>query len=242
VLALWTWLELRVDEPMVDIRMLTHRPVLLTNASSLVWGVAIFGALALVPRFSELPRGVDPHLVSRVHYGLGASATKAALYLVPGLLVGLASGPGGALLARRYGAKWALVAGAVLVTGGLGLLALWHERPWQIVAGMFLVGVGWPLGSAAMPMIILAVVRPTETGVATGMTHVARVIGGSIATQLGAAILTTYEIRGTRLPAEGAFVAMFWICAAAAAAAIVMGFLVTPRRQRAPLTVAEAVG
>jgi MFS family permease len=241
VLAFWTWLELRVDEPMVDIRMLTHRPVLLTNASSLVWGVAIFGALALVPRFSELPRGLPPELASRVHYGLGVSATTAALYLVPGLLVGLASGPAGALFGRRFGAKWALVAGAVLVTAGSASLAIWHDRPWQIVAGMFLIGVGWPLGSAAMPMIVLAVVRPTETGIATGMTHVARVIGGSVATQLGAAILTTYEIRGTRIPTEGAFVAMFWVCAAAAASAIVMGFLVTPRRQRAPLAVAEAV-
>ena len=93
-----------------------------------------------------------------------------------------------------------------------------------------------------MPMIILAVVRPTETGVATGMTHVARVMGGAVATQLGAAILVTYEIAGTGLPTEGAFVAMFWICAAAAAAVAVMGFLVTARGSPVPVTVREAVG
>jgi hypothetical protein len=45
VLVVWVPFELRVSQPMVDIRTSTRRPVLLTNIASLLVGFAMFGNL-----------------------------------------------------------------------------------------------------------------------------------------------------------------------------------------------------
>ena len=59
-LVTWGFVELRVAEPMVDMRMLAHRPVLFTNITALLAGWALFGSFVLVPTFVETPRGLAP--------------------------------------------------------------------------------------------------------------------------------------------------------------------------------------
>jgi MFS family permease len=241
-LVLWTRVELAVPEPMIDVRMLAQRPVLLTNVTAVAWSIAVFGPILLIPRFIQTPRGLSPELAAHVGYGFGATATTAGLYLMPGFLTGLLSARAAGALGRRYGTKWPLVGAAALLGIGCVSLALWHDRPWQVVAGMFAIGVGWPVGTGAITSIVLVAVRPTETGAVTGVAQVMRAIGGAIGTQVGAAILTADRIPGTSLPAERAFTAMFWVSAAAALVAVGTGLLVTPRRGRRRSALAEALG
>ena len=54
---------------MVDMRMLAHKPVLLTNVATLIAGFALFSCFVLVPVFVETS--------SSTGYGFGASATQA---------------------------------------------------------------------------------------------------------------------------------------------------------------------
>jgi EmrB/QacA subfamily drug resistance transporter len=225
----WAMVELRVPEPMVDMRMLAQRPVLLTNLTALIVGFAMFGSFVLIPNFVEAPRGLSASVAATVHYGFGASSTKAGLYLLPGALGGFFSGPLAGLLGRRYGSKWPLALGMVLAAIAITELAVWHDRPWQIVLGMFILGLGAPFAFAAMAKLIVDAVRPTETGVATGVNTVMRTIGGVVGGQVGAAILTADTIPGTSVPAESAFVTAFWMSAAAAFVGAVLAIFVTPR-------------
>ena len=80
----WVLVELRVAEPLIDMRVFAERPVLLTNVTALIAGFAMFGAFSLLPRFIEADQAT---------YGFGASATQAGLYLVPSSLVMLVAGP-----------------------------------------------------------------------------------------------------------------------------------------------------
>jgi EmrB/QacA subfamily drug resistance transporter len=91
--VVWVVLELRVDEPLIDMRVLADRPVLLTNATALISGFAMFGSFVLVPRFVEAPAGLPPDIASQLGYGFDASATKTGLYLLPGALLMLFAGP-----------------------------------------------------------------------------------------------------------------------------------------------------
>ena len=230
-LVVWGLVELRVPEPMVDMRMLAHRPVLLTNLTALIVGFAMFGSFVLIPNFVEAPSGLSSSVASMVHYGFGASSTKAGLYLLPGAVSGFFSGPIAGLLGRRYGSKWPLSLGMLLAATGITVLATLHDRPWHIVLGMLILGAGAPFAFAAMAKIIVDAVRPTETGVATGVNTVMRTIGGVIGGQVGAAILTADTIAGTSVPAESAFVTAFWMSAAAAFIGAVLALFVTPLRR-----------
>jgi EmrB/QacA subfamily drug resistance transporter len=231
-LLAWGFVELRVPEPMVDMKMLARRPVLLTNLAALITGFSLFGSFVLIPNFVETPRGLSESVARMVDYGFGATSTQAGLYLLPGALAGFLSGPLAGLLGRRYGSKWPLSLGMLLSSTGIVLLALMHDRPWQIVLGMTVLGSGAPFAFAAMAKIIVDSVRPVETGVATGVNTVMRTIGGVIGGQLGAAILTADTIPGTSVPAESAFTTAFWMSAAAGSLGAILALFITPPRRR----------
>jgi EmrB/QacA subfamily drug resistance transporter len=234
LLAAWIATELHVTEPMVDMRMMSHRPVLLTNTTALIAGFAMFGSFVLVPQFVSTPE------VSG--YGFGASPTVAGLYLVPASATMLFAGPVAGMLGRRYGSKWPLALGMALVAvAGLGLAAM-HDVPSHVIVAMTLLGAGVAAAFAAMAALITENVRPTETGVATGMNTVMRTVGGVVGGQIGAAILTSYTSAQTGLPEEQAYTIAFALSAAAAAvASVVAVFITAPLRARRQPVPAEAL-
>jgi EmrB/QacA subfamily drug resistance transporter len=240
VTLVWIAVEVRTVEPLMDMRMLTQRTVLFTNLTALLAGFAMFGSFVLVPNFIELPRGLSAASASLVHFGFGASPTRTGLYLMPGALLGFLAGPVAGALGRVRGYKLPLSLGMALAAGGIAILALWHDHPWQIIAGMALMSVGITFSFAAMATLIVDAVRLSETGVATGMNTVMRTIGGVIGGQIGAAILSTDRIAGTKVPAESAFTTAFWLAAAVAVAAALLGLAVGGRRARVGILVAEA--
>src|SRR5205814_6666371 len=107
-LAAWGVAELRVAEPMVDMRMLARRQVLFTNLTALVAGFAMFGSFVLVPNFVQTPHDLPLRVQRLVDYGFDASATKGGLYLLPSSITLLFAGPVAGLIGRRTGLKWPL--------------------------------------------------------------------------------------------------------------------------------------
>jgi EmrB/QacA subfamily drug resistance transporter len=229
----WGVAELRVAEPMVDMRMLARREILFTNLAALISGFAMFGTFVLVPNFVEMPHGLSTSLHRAVHYGFDASATKAGLYLLPSSLTLLFAGPIAGLIGRRTGFKWPLAAGMLLVALSAGSLAVWHQEPWQILVAMAVLGIGVGFAFAAMATLITEAVRPTETGVATGMNTVMRTVGGVVGGQVGAALLAAHTIPGTHgVPSVVGFEIAFAISGVAALVGAGVAVLVTPPRAR----------
>ena len=228
----WVDVERRVPEPLVDMRMMTRRPVLFANLTGLIAGFALFGSFVLVPSLLQLPRGLPADLAQLADYGFDASATQTGLYLLPAAVAGFFTGPLSGVLSTRWGPKWPLSIGMTLGSLGLVILALWHEESWQIVLGMLVLGGGLPMTFGAMANVIVNSVRPTETGVATGMNTVMRTVGGVIGGQLGAAILTAKTVGDTSIPAESAFTTAFWVSAAASLVGAGVALLITPVTRR----------
>jgi MFS family permease len=131
-----------------------------------------------------------------------------------------------------------LVAGLLLACGGAVLLALLHSQAWQISIAMGFIGVGVPFAFAAMAKLIVDAVRPSETGVATGMNTVLRTVGAVLGGQIGAAIVSADTIGRTAVPALSAFVVAFWVTAAVALAGAGVARLI-PARGRASLVYAD---
>jgi EmrB/QacA subfamily drug resistance transporter len=240
--VLWVVLELHVDEPLIDMRVLAGRPVLLTNVTALISGFAMFGSFVLVPRFVESPGGLPAEIAARVDYGFDASATRTGLYLLPGSLLMLFAGPAAGLLGRRVGSKWPLAIGMGLVAISAATLAVLHAEPWQIVLAMAGLSIGVGFSFAAMAALITEAVEPTETGIATGLNTVMRTVGGVVGAQVGAAILTEKTLAGTAVPTEGAYVSAFVLAAAAAAVATVIAVFVTPARRGRRAAIAMEAG
>jgi MFS family permease len=226
-------------------RMLARREILFTNITALIAGFAMFGTFVLVPNFVEMPHGLSASVQHAVDYGFDASATKAGLYLLPSSFALLFAGPLTGLIGRRVGFKWPLAAGMLLVSISAGTLTEWHDKSWQILATMLVLGVGVGFAFAAMATLITEAVRPTETGVATGMNTVMRTVGGVVGGQVGAALLAAHTIPGTNaVPSVDGFKIAFGISAVVALIGSAVAVFITPpglrRRERLVVATTEA--
>jgi EmrB/QacA subfamily drug resistance transporter len=216
--------ERRVPEPMVDMQMMSKRPVWSTNLTAFAIGFAMFGSYVLIPQLVELPAVTG--------YGFAKSTTIAGLVLLPSALVMLGAGPLSGWLGLRFGSRLPLALGGIFATLAYVELALFHETLAEIAVGGLLVGIGIGLAFAAMANLVVEAVRPDQTGVATGINTIMRSIGGSVGAQVAAAILAGNQILGGRYPAESGFTDAFVLSAVAAVIALVATSIIPrpPRR------------
>ncbi len=233
-IVLWILVEVRVPEPLVDMRMMAMRPVLFTNVTAIIAGFAMFGAFVLIPNFVETPRAYGPSAAHVLSYGFNATATTAGLYLLPSSFTLLFAGPLAGLLGRRVGSKWPLAFGMAFVAVAAALLAVWHAHPWEILIATPLLGVGVGFAFAAMATLITEAVRATETGVATGMNTVMRTVGGVVGGQMGAALLTAYVVGRTGFPSVTGYDIAFAASAIGAVVGACAAVFVTPVGLRRP--------
>jgi MFS family permease len=84
-LAAWVPFELRVGQPLVDLRTSARRPVLLTNAASVMLGFAMFANLLLTTQELQIPPITG--------YGFGLPVITAGLAMVPSGLAMVAFSP-----------------------------------------------------------------------------------------------------------------------------------------------------
>ena len=219
---LWGAVELRSSAPMVDIGMLAHRPVLLTNITTLISGFALFSCFVLVPTFVSAPENRG--------YGFGASATLAGVFLLPSSIAMLFSGPLSGVLGKRVGQKWTLAGGMTIVAFAAFLLAFAHDERSTVLLASAGLGIGVGAAFASMVSLIAENVDAREMGVATGVNTVVRLVGSVVGAQLGAVLLTALTIDGTSAPAESAFTWAFAVSAVAALVAAAIALSIGRRR------------
>jgi EmrB/QacA subfamily drug resistance transporter len=152
-------LELRVHEPLIDVRMLRARAVWTTNLTGLLLGFGMFGSFILIPQLVQLPESTG--------FGFGATVTQAGLFLIPSSIAMLFAGPIAGGLAGRFGSRFPLLIGTATAAASFALLALGHSQAWEIYLASALMGMGIGLSFASMANLIVEAVPQRQTGVAT---------------------------------------------------------------------------
>ncbi len=218
LLGIFVFTEGRVDQPLIDLRVLRQRSVAATNLTGFLVGVAMFSSFLIMPQFAQAPESSG--------YGFGFSVTQAGLLLMPIALAQLAAGPLATQVAARIGFRAVLSIGAVLITLSFLINTFAHVHPWELVFGGILLGVGITFAFASMANLIVAAVPQSEVGIATGINTVMRTVGGSFGAAAATAILAASELEGTILPTEGAYTAAFAFASVAGILALAASRLV----------------
>jgi hypothetical protein len=178
-LLAFVWAEKRAgEEALIPLRMFRNRTFSIVAASSIVVGMGMFGAIAMLPLYLQIVRGATP--------------TKAGLLLLP-LSAGImaASVLSGQLISRTGKYKIFPVAGTALMTAGLLLLhTVGVDTPfWHTAIYMTVFGFG--LGNLLQP-VTLAVqnaMPPRDIGVATSSATFFRQMGGTAGTAVFLSVL-----------------------------------------------------
>ena len=227
-LAGWIPLELRVRQPMVDLRTATRRPILLTNIASVFVGMAMFINLLVTTQILQQPEATG--------FGLGMSVFATGVAMVPsGLMMVLLSPVSGALLSR-WGGRPTLMLGCSIMAVTYAGRVYFSNNLAEVMIGSTLVGMGTALAFAAAPTLIMESVPVTETTSANGLNTLVRSIGTSIGSAVVALVVSTrvLEIDGVAYPAEAAVHTVLWIGMAATTVAIALICFVPRSRTRHP--------
>jgi EmrB/QacA subfamily drug resistance transporter len=187
LLVVWVVVELKVNDPVVDMKMMRVPAVWTNNLVAFLFGIGMYSVFAFLPEFVQTPR--------KVGYGFTASTTASGLFLIPlsvGMFfVGLYSGK----IADRFGSKAAVVVGSAISGAGYVVLALAHSAAWEIYLASSLLGVGLGLAFSAMSNLIVRAVPANQTGVASGMNANIRTIGGAIGAAVMSSIVASQVLR-----------------------------------------------
>lgn len=221
VLALWWRWEQHREQPLVSTRMLSRRPILLTNIATVLVGVGLYCGFLGLTGFVEEPLSGG--------YGFGASVLEASVvFLLPGALAGFVTALVSGRYIDRYGARPVLVVGAAFGVLGFGVLAAAHASTWQVVAAGLLINAYISLAYGALPALVVREVAPGETGVATSMNAIARTVGSSISAAI-VAVLLSRDAAGTGGPPESSYVAIFVMGSATGLVALLLIAISRPR-------------
>lgn len=222
-LVVFIVVELRVKEPLVDVRLFKIRGVWTANIVALAFGFAMFGTFVLVPTLLQLP--------TIVGYGFGKSVSEAGLFLLPTVGAMVVFGPVAGILVRKVGPKTPMLIGGLFVTAAFLIPALAHGEIWQVVLSGIFTGAGIGLALAAMSNAIIESVPATQTGEAISVNTIFRTIGSAIGTAVIAAVITSNSTP-QGLPKDDAFTIGFWVCGAVAVLAVVAAVAAPSARRR----------
>ncbi|MGW2312322.1 MFS transporter [Actinomadura luteofluorescens] len=204
----WTAVERRAASPMVDLRLLAKPAIWSSYVITFAVCVGTAVSMYLVPQLFA---------VSGDGYGFGAGSTDIGRYLLPGAVTAAISGPLGGAAVRRFGAGAVVTAGIGVMAATLAGLAILHTEVWHLVAGKALIALASGVCVTAMVVRTATSVEHGDTGTATSLVLVTRVIGFAAGAQVSGALLTAGTPSGSDVPAESAFVTGFVIAGAVTA-------------------------
>jgi len=179
LLVIFVVVELRIANPLVDLRLFRRRAYAVIVATGTVansaYCVIIFGATL----YLQDVRGLSP---SRSAVAFLAMATGAAI--------------AGQMAGRLDKMPPERVEAAALAVGGVGVLLMTASESWYVYLPAFaLVGLGLGLGWAYASVGTQIVVPPEESGVASGLTLTSLVAIGGVAVAFGATAID--QLAGT---------------------------------------------
>ncbi|MFE9973510.1 MFS transporter [Streptomyces hirsutus] len=228
VLAAWGFYELRVTEPLVDLRVSARPQVLVTNAASVAIGFAMFSMSLVIPQLLQLPE--------QTGYGLGRSLLTAGLVMAPSGLVMMALAPVSARVSRAKGPKVTLMIGALIVAAGYGLNVVLMAEVWHFVLASCVIGAGIGFCYGAMPALIMGAVPASETGSANSLNTLMRSLGTSVASAVAGVVLAqmTTRLGSFAVPSEDAFRTVLALGSGAALVGFVVAAFIPRRRPEGP--------
>ncbi|MEE1927442.1 MDR family MFS transporter [Streptomyces sp. TRM 70351] len=178
LLALAVYVEGRVPEPVIPLGIFRNRTVTLTTVASLFVGVAMFGGTVFLSQYFQLALGKSPTVAGLM-----------SLPMVGGLLV--SSTVAGQVISATGRWKVYLVAGAAVMTAGLGLLSTIGADTGFGELSLYMAVLGVGVGLLMQNLVLAAQndVAAADLGSATSVLSFFRSMGGTIGTSVLGAVL-----------------------------------------------------
>ena len=191
ILSIWGRLQWRAGNPLIDVRSLVERRVLIANACMMFLAL---GGLQLGQMFSLFFQ--QPTTTGT---GLGFSATTAGAIMFMLNVSALFGGPLSGRIATAMGAGTTLLVGMAVIAAAWGTLVFWHGSAAVVIGLAVFCSLGLAIAQGGIYNVIVDATPRGRTGEATGLTYVFLACFFAVGAQCLFAILAT----GRATPAGG---------------------------------------
>ncbi|WOX16801.1 MFS transporter [Streptomyces sp. N50] len=205
VFGLWWWHQLRVEQPLVDLRLVSKPRVGLSHVAALLTGFAFYANSLVTAQLVQAPKATG--------YGLGLSIVQTGLCLLPGGITMLLLSPVSARISAARGPRITLALGAAIIALGYVVRIADSRDLWTIILGATVVATGTTFAYSALPTLILRAVPAGQTASANGVNVLMRTIGQAVSSAVVAAVLVhhTSLVGGLPLPTLHGYLMAFGI-------------------------------
>jgi EmrB/QacA subfamily drug resistance transporter len=178
LLALFVRHALRAGEPLIDLRLFGNRVYASASAMLVLFAIAVFGAMLLLPLYLQTVRG--------------ESALMSGLLMAPQGLGAMTAMPIAGATVDRTGVGKVVIVGMTLVAAAMiGLTQVSADMSyWALGSILFVMGLG--MGSSMMPVCsgAMQTLRRAAVARATTSLNIMQQVGASIGTAVLAVVLS----------------------------------------------------
>ncbi len=215
----WVWWELRVPEPMLNLRLLTVPKYALTMGIVAFFGFGAIGGMQLVqPLLFQSPDGAP--------VGLGMRPSLFGTMALGLSILGFLFAPVSGVVARRVGAKRSMLLGMALLTVAIPSHFLLRESLPLMVVVLALTAVGVTFALTAIPNLLAEVLPKENMSAGMGFSTVIRSLFQAVSLSIFALVLSSSVVPGTQHPQTGAYGLVIGTATVGVLIGLVLAFLV----------------
>ncbi|MDL9938747.1 DHA2 family efflux MFS transporter permease subunit [Gordonia sp. ABSL1-1] len=185
ILALFVIHQLRIANPIFDVRLFVNRRFATAAGMISVAFFALFGFIFLITQFFQVVKGYGP--------------LEAGLRTLPFAVVMAVLSPVAMALAHRFGPRPVATIGAFLMSSGFAV-AEFSDRTsgyWTlIIVSMSLMAAGLAMISGPCTQVIMDALRPEQAGAGSAINDTTREVGGTLGVAVLGSILTSTYVAG----------------------------------------------
>jgi EmrB/QacA subfamily drug resistance transporter len=219
-LAVFVWWELRIENPMLPLRLFGNRAFAAVNVTAMLFSFGMFGSIFFLSQFLQTVQGYSP--------------LSAGLRILPwtGMIMVLAPVVG--ILSERWGGKRLVVPGLILQSAGLVWLALLLTpgTPYvDMVPAFILAGTGMTLFFVPLASLVLGAVPSSLEGIASGTNSAFRELGGVLGIAVLGAVFSSSGGYASPQDYVNGLIPAIWVGAAVVLLGVLTALLVPSRKR-----------
>lgn len=183
-LMLFVFVELRNNySPLVDIRLLARKLLLIPNLLALIVGFWTFMIFYTIPILAKSPTPV----------GFGITSVDTSFLLLPFAIVSLIFGPTSGYIISKLGSTKPIIIGTIISSIGFAGLLFSHSTEIFLAINLAVISIGVALTNVGSQNVVMIHTPKQSSGMSLAMTSLLKLIGSAIGPALAAMYLQNFQ-------------------------------------------------
>ena len=183
-LAIFIIVERKASSSLIDFKLRSHKPILISNIIVIIWGICTFAIFQTIPILVQSPV---------LSGGIGGNAVYAANIQLPFSITSLIFGPTSGFIISRIGSSKVTLIGSIVTTVGVLGTLLFHTNAIQLAINLAIIGVGLSLLNVGQLNINTTSSPPRFIGLSLGINTLLRYIGSAIGPTVAGMLMQTNQ-------------------------------------------------